>query len=84
MNTQDKIKELIEQYKEHQSLGYPRCNTYMEIIDDLETLLEPECKHNNTEPKLYNKSDGILEQYQKIFDSKCADCGRLVSTTYEN
>ena len=65
MKTNDKIKELIKEYLSK--------NSYIQyhpedIVRVLETLLEPECKHENTTYR-GNKDGGlnvICDEYDKL------------------
>ena len=95
MNIQERIEELIEKLKREVESDKENPNKDMVswIYQDgvlittneakaILTIIDKQCEHKNIEPKLYNQADGILEPYKKIFDSKCADCGRLISTTY--
>ena len=49
MNTNQKIKELIEKYKSKIKMkhSFEHCYIYSKCIKDLEALLEPECKHDS-------------------------------------
>ena len=73
MNTQEKIKELIEKYK---NLCVLRTfSNPSDVINDLESLLEPECEHLETVWKESTKStySGYIDQY-------CADCHEYLVT----
>jgi hypothetical protein len=71
MNTNQKIKELIKEYKDFQAKGNPKCSTWA-VISDLETLLEPECKHENLKRVIGSQHGTILYKY-----NECKDCGKV-------
>jgi len=75
MNTQDKIKELIDKYINAipRALGDKSRSAFKQIVQDLETLLDPECEHLDTQPiKVLIQYEG----YEKA--NLCNDCGVVI------
>lgn len=72
MKTQDKIKRLIEEYRilQYDSIYSYHKDSYKRFQRDLKTLIEPECKHENT----YDDTRG-LDTYPVI---RCEECGDVV------
>ena len=73
MNTQQKIKELLKKYKEQRNYAVNSLDkgNMMSFISDLETLLEPECKHENLKRVVGSQHGTILYKY-----NECKDCGK--------
>ena len=82
MKTQDKIKRLIEKYKDlcFASDCLNDSNIYIDALDDLKSLIEPECKHENQHPIYYNQMSQQGKQHMIIYDSICSDCGQKQAT----
>ena len=82
MNTQDKIKELIEKYKKAQkeAVGCHNWHVMGVMITDLESLLEPECEHEDTTVrgngqgginKRCNECDALIESIVRTDNTNC-------------
>jgi len=77
MNTQSKIKELIEKYNKlaSENSSIDERNIFYNSVKDLESLLEPEqkaCEHKNQEKSFVG---GGLSNAYKVH---CIDCGSLI------
>ena len=77
MKTQKKIKELIEKYKNlcFASDCLNDSNIYSDAIEDLETLLEPECDHLET---AWKESTRVPDS--DCIDQFCIDCHEYLVT----
>jgi len=73
MNTQSKIKELIEKYNDDK---YDCLFYASEIKKDLESLL---CKHENVKMVRNEKFSGSVKIYNT---DECQDCGEKIHTKY--